>query len=384
MGSSSKNPPSDGQRKGPNTLLALRESLIDDLRINQSADHAGERGSLDSDDQAVPEKPPHSSGMTATELPTDDGIERSGGGTNAAEKVSPSFARKVFRTVSGGVLTIVIVVSVLLSLDQDRSFPFGWLSSIFRIATRSSPDSQNQVGPTGSDFAVIRRHLEELGTKQDQIERDIATRQDQAAKTISEFALMRHQMEQLGVRQDQMTRDLAIGQGELKTALGDFASLRHQVEELGSKHDQIAAKVTTGLQDQLRATLSDGGVVRRQVEQLATKQGQMADSIVTSQEQLKNMMSDFALVGSKVQELAAKQGSLVTPADQLKTVMTDLAAVQRRAEELAVKQVQIAVDIANLQIAERALGQKIDLLSQGRTTRIRRHRNGAGPEKSRR
>jgi uncharacterized protein YoxC len=128
--------------------------------------------------------------------------------------------------------------------------------------------------------------------------------------------------------------------------------------------------------------LNDVAVVRRQMEQLATKQEQLADGVAARQDQLKSMVSDFAIVRGQLQELAAKPdqaaAKFMTPADQLATMVSDLAAVRRLAEELTGKQTQMAADIANLQTVERNLGQKIETLSQGRTSRVRRHRKAAG------
>ena len=392
MGSSSKNPPQDGQRRGPNTLLALRDSLIGELRIHKSAGHGDEQGFSGTDEAVGLEKLVHS-GMTATEPPIDDdsaalnpteGRSRHEASVDPEQNVTESrcSGRKVFRKVSGPFI-IVMVASVfaMLSLGQGRNFSLGWLSSIFQVATRSSPDSQNQAAPRASDLAVVRRELDELAGKQDQIARDSATQQDQLVKTISTFDLVRRQVEQFGLRQGETTRDLTSGQNQLKAAVSEFAATRRQVEELGPKNDQIAASVSK-LQDQLRTSLNDVAVVRRQMEQLATKQEQLADGVAARQDQLKSMVSDFAIVRGQLQELAAKPdqaaAKLMTPADQLATMVSDLAAVRRMAEELTVKQTQMAADIANLQTVERNLGQKIETLSQGRTSRVRRHRKVVG------
>src|SRR5215467_14123451 len=66
MGSTTKNPPQDAQRKGPETLRALRDSLIEDLR-NQSAEH--EDTSSAKEDEPLAAEPPHGPGVTATEPP---------------------------------------------------------------------------------------------------------------------------------------------------------------------------------------------------------------------------------------------------------------------------------------------------------------------------
>src|SRR6516225_9486033 len=105
MGSSSKNPPQGGQRRGPNTLLALRDSLIGELRIHKSADHGDGQGFSGTDEAVGLDK-------LATEPLIDDdsaALNATEGRSRHEASVDPeqnvrenrSSGRKGFRKVSG-------------------------------------------------------------------------------------------------------------------------------------------------------------------------------------------------------------------------------------------------------------------------------------------
>jgi uncharacterized protein YoxC len=424
MASSPKHPAQGPQRKGPETLLALRESLIEDLRTHQSADQAGEGGAWGTDHEAAAKELPHAPGITPTESPIaprqtnwlSDGIagdspdltpaklsadrdlqqlralrgESSNDGPSFEAEESfgdthegPTFTRKS-RRVAGSVWIIAILGAALalLALGQDGDLSPNWLSSFFRFATGSSADPNNQTVPTEGYFTSLQRQLNELAGRQGQMAKDVAARLTQLEKTASDFTLVRRQVNELAGKQDQLTRDLATRRDQLKTVASDVAVVRRQIEEVAAKQEQMAGSLTTR-QDQLMTTVSDVAVVRRQVDELAAKQEQMAGSIAARGEQLKTVASDFAVVRRRLEDLATKQdqmvGNIASPRDQLKTMVSDFAVVRRQAEELAAKQDQMAEDIAKLQAAERSLSQKIASLSPSRTVRIRRHRKVVTP-----
>jgi hypothetical protein len=384
MASSPKNP---AQGARPETLLALRDSLIEDLRTHQSADPVDERDASDRDHEAAAEFP-HAPGITPIESPMvlrqanspGDGItgdspsltpaessanpkrlsaltgESSSDGPSLEEdesfsdtRDSPSFVRKS-RRVAGGVFIIAILatVVVMLALGQDGELSPSWLSSVFRFAT-GSPTGQHSQAASTEDSAVLQRQLDQLAVRQSQIEKDAAARLAQLEKTVNEFALVRRQVEQLGGKQDQTTRVLAAQQDQLKAVASDVAVVRRQIEEVAAKQEQMAGNLATR-QDQLMTTVSDVAAVRRQVNDLAAKQEQMA-------------------------------ATSATPQDQLKSVVSDFVVMRRELEELATKQDQMAVDVAKLQAAEHSLSQKIVSLSQARTVRSRRQRTVPTSEK---
>lgn len=383
MASSPKNPAQGASRKGPETLLALRDSLIEDLRTHQSADQADEDDASDTDHEAAAEEFPHAPGITPTEspivasqanLPRDevpgDGPtltpaepsadrnpkrlsalrdESASDRTSFEEDESfsdgPSFARRSRRFAGGAFIIAMLGTALcLLSLGQDGDFSPSWLSSISRFATGSSDDPRNQTAPAVGELAVTQRQLNELAGRQ----KDVAARLTQLEKTVSDFTMVRRQVNELAGKQDQLTRDLATRQDQLKTVVGDVAVVWRQIEELAAKQEQMAGSLTTR-QDQLRTTLSDVAAVRRQVNELAAKQEQMG-------------------------------GTSATPQDELKTMVSDFTVARRQLEELVAKQDQMAADIAKLQTVERSLTQKIASLSQLRTVRIRRQRTVPTPE----
>ena len=265
MVSSTKNPPPSNQRKGPETLHAFRDSLIEDLRSHQSADEAGEHGAPDKDDEPVLKELPHAPGVGATEPSTDFAL-RQGNLQNAGitsdspsltpaqhsahldpEQLSaladesssdalsfegnesfsakPSFTGKLSRTAAGGLFIIAIIAIgfTLLSLGRDGDLSLRWLSSDFRVATGSPADPHNQAAQIVSDFAGMQRQLDELAAKQDQAAS--MTPPDQLKAMASDFAVVRRQLEQLAAKQDQMADDIAKLQTAERSLSQKIASL---------------------------------------------------------------------------------------------------------------------------------------------------------------
>jgi uncharacterized protein YoxC len=367
--SSSKNPTQGTQRKGPETLLALRDSLINDLRSNHEADQASESSG---EPDEIPEEFHDSPGITAAEppndltprqgnLPSNEVTSHCSGVTpleppiefaaanfarnavtadstsltlaqtdlNAklghapttedshgvpsfvaeeSSRAKPSFARQALRTVAGGLFIIAIIGTglTLLSFRQDRPWDRA-LSWLSSVFPGATGSSapHNRPVTAVSDFAVMQRQIDALADRQDRIMRDIATRQDQLDKAVNDFAVVGRQVNELAGGQDQITRDIATRQVQLKTMVSDIAVVRRQVEELAAKQDQMAASTATR-QDQLRTTISDVAAVRRQLEQLTAKQDQIAGTVAARQDQLKTMANDFAAMRRQIEELAAK------------------------------------------------------------------------------
>ena len=103
----------------------------------------------------------------------------------------PPLGRRIFRTVSQFLIVVLIGVGATLAWQSygdaaremviARAPTMAWLLSV--STTRSpavaatSPDPVQQLGPLASNLDVVRRSVEQLAAKQDQMAQNIATLQ---------------------------------------------------------------------------------------------------------------------------------------------------------------------------------------------------------------
>jgi hypothetical protein len=210
---SSQNP---GQRfrRGPDTLPALRELLIQDPRIVKVEARPDGYSSLDRHDDKVPKEIDHAPSIApatpATSLSPQLASLRSDG--NSTDK--PSVGRSAFHTIVPGFIVIAIVGAAfalfVYASDQKKDIvtawglPQNWVSSVLRpnssqgsdaaakpvfkpldqmltqntaVLPGSAPELQYQLEAMASDLAAVRRLVDQLAARQDQMARDIATLQ---------------------------------------------------------------------------------------------------------------------------------------------------------------------------------------------------------------
>ena len=103
----------------------------------------------------------------------------------------PSVGRRIFRTLTRFFIAVFIGVGGTLAWQSHgdsaremviaRAPPLAWLLSVSTTkspaVTATSPDPMQQLEPLASNLDVVRRNVEELATKQDQMAQNIATLQ---------------------------------------------------------------------------------------------------------------------------------------------------------------------------------------------------------------
>ncbi len=254
---SSQNQTHDVQRKqGPDILLALRESLIEDPRIGTVAARADGGSASGKHDDTAQKEFHHASSIAVAKPAVDQNLGQASQPSDGIPADSPSIApmepssdlnlgqanlqsdgissdrptvgRRVFHVVARGFVVIAMVGAAfaLLSYGSDkkkdivraRDLSLTWLSSVLRttasqgpevaaasaakpldqtplqntahlatapgtqsppasVAPGSSPEPQHQLETMANDLAVVRRLVEQLAARQDQMAQDIATLQ---------------------------------------------------------------------------------------------------------------------------------------------------------------------------------------------------------------
>jgi len=226
---SSQKPTHGVQRgQGPDTLPALREMLIQDPRIGRVEVHPDGNGSSDRHDRTAPKEIHHAPSIAPTVPSSELNSQRASLQSDGTSNDRPSVGRRVFHTVARGFIVIAMVCAAfaLLSDGGDKKkdivrawdHSLNWLSSVLgtnssqdsdvapesgskpldqtptqntallpaaphiqpapaSVATASSPELQHQLETMVSDLADVRRLVEQLAARQDQMVRDIATLQ---------------------------------------------------------------------------------------------------------------------------------------------------------------------------------------------------------------
>ena len=215
-------------RRGPDTLPALRDLLIQDPRIGKVEACPDGHSSLDRHDDKAPKEIHHAPSIApatpATELSPQLVSLRSDG----ISTDKPSVGRGAFHTIAPGFVVIAIVGAALalfaFESDQKKNIVTAWdlsrswVSSVLRpnlsqgsnaaakpvskpldqmptrnsavlpaapgissapasVATGSAPELQHQLEAMANDLAAVRRLMDQLTARQDQMARDIATLQ---------------------------------------------------------------------------------------------------------------------------------------------------------------------------------------------------------------
>jgi hypothetical protein len=214
--------------QGTDIVPALREMLIQDPRIGRVETRPQGSGSLGSRDESARKEFHAAPSIAPAESSLDPKPQQANLQTDRISGDRPSVGWRVFQTVARGVIVISMVGAAfaLLSNGDDRQrdlvnardSSLRWLSSVLRSDSDQSPDGvgervfkpldqtqlqnttplpdapaiqssqpsvptglspgpQHQLEAMASDLADVRRLVEQLAAKEDQMERNIATLQ---------------------------------------------------------------------------------------------------------------------------------------------------------------------------------------------------------------
>jgi len=103
----------------------------------------------------------------------------------------PSIGRRIFRTLTRFFIAVLIGVSATLAWQSHgdaardmvvaRAPLLGWLFSVSTtkspVVAATAPDPAQQLGPLASNLDVVRRSVEQLAAKQEQMAQNMATLQ---------------------------------------------------------------------------------------------------------------------------------------------------------------------------------------------------------------
>jgi len=228
MVSSQKQTQDVPHERGTDILPAIREMLIQDPRIGRVEARPEGYGSSARIDERTRNKFHPAPSITPAGPSLDPNPQQPSLQNERIPNIRPSVGWRVFRTVARGFIVIATVGAAfaLLSYGDDkqrdlvraRDLSLSWLSSVLRsdshqgsdgsaepaskpsnqtpspstallagspsiqsvqapVAIESSPELQHQVETMTSDLTVVRRLMEQLAAKEDQMARDIATMQ---------------------------------------------------------------------------------------------------------------------------------------------------------------------------------------------------------------
>jgi hypothetical protein len=228
MVSSQKQTQDVPHEQGTDILPAIREMLIQDPRIGRVEAQPERYGSSARIDDRSRKNFHPAPSITPAEPSLDPNPQQASLQKDRISNDKPSVGWRVFLTVARGFIVIAMVGAAfaLLSYGDDkqrdlvraRDLSLNWLSSVLRsdsyqgsdgaaepvskpsgqtpspsttlppgapsiqsaqapAATESSPDLQHQFETMASDVAVVRRLIEQLSARDDQMARDIATMQ---------------------------------------------------------------------------------------------------------------------------------------------------------------------------------------------------------------
>jgi hypothetical protein len=137
------------------------------------------------------------------------------------------FARRMLRTAIGGLATIAVIAVAIAWLPSGRTDLFKGS----RVTDLTADEASHPGGQTRQENATDPK-------SSDQMARTITTPQDSPKVTASDFAAMRRQVEDLAAKQDKMAG--VVQPDQFKTMANDLAALRRQVNELASRQDEMA------------------------------------------------------------------------------------------------------------------------------------------------
>jgi hypothetical protein len=221
--------------RGPDTISALREMLLQDPRIGR--------------DDTAPKKFHHAPSISPVEPSIELNLQQAILQGDGISSDRPSVGRRVFYTVAHDFIVIIMVGAVffLLSFGDDKKkdivsawdHSLNWLSSVLRTDSSqvsdvaAEPVSKTAAEPVSKTAAepVSKTAAEPVSETSDQMSSQntalvpeapsiqsapvsVATglsseSQHQLEMMASDLAIVRHVVEQLAARQDQMARDIA-------------------------------------------------------------------------------------------------------------------------------------------------------------------------------
>jgi hypothetical protein len=383
---SSQNKPQDVQcKQGPDILLALRESLIQDPRIGTIPVHA------DRHDDAAQNGFHQASSLSAAKpsidlnreqtrlqsddspsiAPTQPSIELNPQQASLqSDQISsdrPPVERRVFFTLARGFIVIAVVGGVaLLSYGGDKkrdivgawNLSLHWLSSVLRTNSSQGPDTaglsvSKPLGPAPpQNIALLPVAPGSQAAPASVAPRSSSESQYLLETMTSDLAVVRRLVDELATREDQMARDIAKERDVAK----------HIVRAWHLSLNWLSSVLHTN-----------------------SSQGPDIAALSVSQPLGPTPSQNMALLPAApgIQSAPASGGSGSSPQSQylLETMTSDLAVVRRLMEQLAARQDQMANEIATLQAVEQNLSQKISSLPQSPTIRIPRKKVVKSAEK---
>ena len=213
--------------RGPDTISALREMLLQDPRIGR--------------DDTAPKKFHHAPSISPPEPSIELNLQQAILQGDGISSDRPSVGRRVFYTVAHDFIVIIMVGAVffLLSFGDDKKkdivsawdHSLNWLSSVLRTdssqvsdvaaepvsKTAAEPGSKTAAEPVSETSDQMSSQNTALVPEAPSIQSapvSVATglsseSQHQLEMMASDLAIVRHVVEQLAARQDQMARDIA-------------------------------------------------------------------------------------------------------------------------------------------------------------------------------
>ena len=205
--------------RGPDTISALREMLLQDPRIGR--------------DDTAPKKFHHAPSISPPEPSIELNLQQAILQGDGISSDRPSVGRRVFYTVAHDFIVIIMVGAVffLLSFGDDKKkdivsawdHSLNWLSSVLRTDSSqvsdvaAEPVSKTAAEPVSETSDQMSSQNTALVPEAPSIQSapvSVATglsseSQHQLEMMASDLAIVRHVVEQLAARQDQMARDIA-------------------------------------------------------------------------------------------------------------------------------------------------------------------------------
>jgi hypothetical protein len=229
--------------------------------------------------------------------------------SDEASTTRPSIGRRVFRAVVWGFIISVIVVGVAFAWqfngdDKTMDLVRAWGVWLLSAEPVSKPSGQ---APT-QDTALLQTVSVPDSPPASVAARSSPELQHQLETTVSDLAVVRRIVEQLAARQEQMTQEIATLQ-----AAEQKLSAAEQKSADQAPMQAVAAKSPPELQHQFETTVSDLAVVRRIVEQLAAWQEQVTQEIATLQAAERDLSKKISSPRKNVPRVVRSEATAQTP-----------------------------------------------------------------------
>lgn len=239
---SSQGQAQSGQRdQGYDILLAFKEWLkVQEARVGRAALHPDGYDASDRHDDLAREEFHFSPGIAAEEPSTDANHRQASLQRDGISSYRPSVGRRVFRTVAGGFMITLIVAAALAwqnSDDKTKDTVRAWGVSLSRLLsalrTESAPGSNLAAAPDSkaSDQAQAQDAApQQAAPAKKSAAASVGTGsspelQHQLETMVSDLAIVRRIVEQLAARQEQMAQDIAALQAADQNVVQKISSL---------------------------------------------------------------------------------------------------------------------------------------------------------------